>query len=313
MINDVFEMNTPSGKAREKYMLIDISNHMHRNRHGALKNGGSDEDVAEYAMQLSIQALNKLYNTIKPTKIVACVDHGSWRKAIFPMYKARRHEDRKQDTGYDVFKELMGDFQDLIRDNTSMIYLEQPMVEADDWVGRWIQTHPDDHHVICSTDGDFHQLHAHNVEQYNPVKKEYIDVKDPKFAIFVKCIRGETGRTSDNIPSAYPKIRLTKLESAFYDDKFVMENIMQHKVPDIAKLDKNNEPTMSTTGKLFKRNKHLMDLTQQPDDIIELMDDTIANVTTGKFDMFSILQYFGRHNLVRLSENIDSVAPMMRL
>ena len=86
--------------------------------------------------------------------------------------------------------------------------------------------HPNDNHVIISTDGDFAQLVAPNVRQYNGVSNTtithegYFDDKgervidkktgvekpapDPQWLLFEKCMRGDT---SDNIFSAYPGVR----------------------------------------------------------------------------------------------------------
>lgn len=315
MIDDVFGMMEHSKNSRQVYMLVDISNHMHRNRHGAICAGGDDVSINEYALHLSVAGLDKLYQLLQPTKIVAAIDYGSWRKEVFPMYKALRHADRKSDEGFAAFMVMADEFKQLIKEYSSIICLEAKNIEADDWIARWIQTHPDDEHIIVSSDGDFHQLHAPNVRQYNPVAKKWVIVDDPKFAIFVKCIRGETGRTSDNIPSAYPRVRIKELEKAFYGDTFLMETIMQHKVPDIANLDKNEKPIMSTTGDLFNRNNHLMNLTEQPQEIIDIMDDIIktAQEDVNKFDMFHVLKWLGKNNLIKLGENIDHISKMLKL
>jgi hypothetical protein len=48
----------------------------------------------------------------------------------------------------------------------------QRELEADDLISGWIWNHPDDHHVIVSSDTDFYQLLAPNVQQYNGVADE---------------------------------------------------------------------------------------------------------------------------------------------
>lgn len=310
-MNNIFEMT--GNNSGERYMLVDISNHMYRSRFGAMKAKGVD--VNEYALHLGITALNKLYREIQPTKIVAAIDYGSWRKQVFPMYKARRHEARERDESYEAFKECIKEFKLLIKEYSSIICLERKDVEADDWIGRWVQTHTQDDHIIVSSDGDFHQLHASNVSQFNPVSKQWIDVPNPSYALFLKCIRGETAATSDNIPSAYPGIREKKLATAFDGDTFVMETIMQHEMPDISQLDANGDFVMTTTRALYERNKSLMDLSKQPSHIVELMDETIntAHEDVGSFDWFQVMRYLGKNNLVRVSDNIDTYTKMLTL
>ena len=113
--------------------------------------------------------------------------------------------------------------------------------EADDFIARWIEVHPDDDHIIVSSDRDFFQLLSDNVKIYDgirgwtittegyfdeddkPVKtkkkvnstdkngakiKKTVDVlmekPDPEYELFKKIIRGDS---SDNIMSAYPGVR----------------------------------------------------------------------------------------------------------
>jgi 5'-3' exonuclease len=104
--------------------------------------------------------------------------------------------------------------------------LRHPQLEADDLIAGFILSHPEDQHIIISTDGDFAQLVAPNVKQYNGVMqvttthegyfdekgKRVIDKKtnlpkaipEPQWLLFEKCMRGDT---SDNIFSAYPGVR----------------------------------------------------------------------------------------------------------
>ncbi|AXC39259.1 UNVERIFIED_ORG: hypothetical protein [Escherichia phage CMSTMSU] len=118
--------------------------------------------------------------------------------------------------------EMINDFIDFVDNQTNSTLLRAPSAEADDFIARWIQTHPEDDHIIVSTDTDFRQLLAFNVRQYNPVqemmytttgvfdknnnpaedkKGNPIETPNPEFLLFQKCIKGDT---SDNVFSAYP-------------------------------------------------------------------------------------------------------------
>ena len=68
-----------------------------------------------------------------------------------------------------VFWETFDKFKEFITDKTNCTVLQNPVLEADDLIAGFIQTHPEDKHVIISTDSDFHQLIAPNVAQYNGV------------------------------------------------------------------------------------------------------------------------------------------------
>ena len=104
--------------------------------------------------------------------------------------------------------------------------MQHKQLEADDLIAGWVQAHPNDNHVIISTDGDFAQLVAPNCKQYNGVAnvtithegyfndegsliidkktKEAKPAPLPDFMLFEKCMRGDT---SDNVFSAYPGVR----------------------------------------------------------------------------------------------------------
>ena len=153
----------------------------------------------------------------------------------------------------------------------------------------WTQEHPQDEHIIVSTDSDFYQLISNNVSQYNgttdqivkidgiyeaKTMKRAIDKKtqepkavpDPKWLLFEKCVRGDT---SDNIFSAFPGARKkgsknkTGMLEAFADMErggFDYNNFMLQRW-----VDHNDEEHRVIDD--FERNKILIDLTQQPDEI----------------------------------------------
>ena len=165
---------------------------------------------------------------------------------------------------------MFDEWKEFVTNKTNCSVLHHPDLEADDLIAGWIQAHPNDNHVIISTDGDFAQLIAPNVKQYNGVsntiithegyfddkkKQPIIDKKTGKpkrpnrvRMLFEKCMRGDT---SDNVFSAYPGVRTkgTKnkvgLQEAFADRKtkgFNWNNMMlqrwmdhegtEHRVPD---------------------------------------------------------------------------------
>ena len=59
-----------------------------------------------------------------------------------------------------MFWETFDNFRDFISEKTNCTVLRHEKLEADDLIAGWIQAHPNDNHVIVSTDGDFAQLIA---------------------------------------------------------------------------------------------------------------------------------------------------------
>jgi len=295
-----------------KYLIVDASNFLWRNRFALIgKKFNSTKDMNNFALHVSINSLNALYNKHKPDKVVLCFDHGPyWRKEILPTYKGNRQKLSKSGAtigkdpeSMEIFFNQVGEFSDFIDKCTSIISLRERTIEADDFIARWVQNHPGDEHVIVSSDGDFHQLHKHSgVTQWNPMKGgSWVEVEDPAFALFEKCIRGETKPNSDNIPSAFPKVRIKRLQKA-WTDSYEMNAIMLTEVPDIT-----NEGKLTKVKDLYERNKGLMDLELQPQDIKAMMDVVIEDGETnpGSYDMFYFLKYLAAHELYKIADDSD--------
>jgi 5'-3' exonuclease len=58
----------------------------------------------------------------------------------------------------EVFWEVYDDFVDFVKTKTNCTVLRNERTEADDLIARWIDKHPDQEHVIISTDKDLNQL-----------------------------------------------------------------------------------------------------------------------------------------------------------
>jgi 5'-3' exonuclease len=144
--------------------------------------------------------------------------------------------------------------------------------------------------VIISTDSDFYQLIAPNVSQYNGVQEHHIThegvfdkkgkividnktkepkaIPDPKWLLFEKCIRGDS---SDNVFSAYPKVRVNKLQEAFKDrdsQGFAWNNLMLQRWVDHHGAEHRVKDD-------YERNRQLIDLAAQPSDIKDKIIETI--------------------------------------
>lgn len=222
------------------YLLVDMHNLFHRCKHIgpgdiSLKTG--------MALHISLNSMRKMWKKYGVNHIVACLEGGSWRRDVYPDYKANRRvndalKSRKEIKDDEYYFEVMNQFLEFLENKTNVTVLKERKIEADDFIARWIQTHPDDQHIILSSDSDFYQLLADNVKIHDGVKgwtitnKEVLNEKDepafsskkvkdkitkrttevktfieppvPEYELFKKCIRGDS---SDNIMTAYPKAR----------------------------------------------------------------------------------------------------------
>lgn len=317
------------------YILVDTANTFFRARHVVR---GDINDKIGMSLHVILNSVRKAWKDFNGSHVVFCLEGRSWRKDHYAPYKRNRQEARDalspKDAEEDkVFWETFDDFKEFIHEKTNCSVLQHPQLEADDLIAGWIQSHPDDDHVIISTDGDFAQLISPRVRQYNGVSgvtithegyfdekgKSVIDKKtgnpktapEPEWLLFEKCMRGDT---SDNIFSAYPGVREkgTKnkvgLREAFADRNskgYNWNNLMLQKWVD-------HEGVEHRVLDDYMRNVKLCDLTAQPDEIKQLIKDTIS-AEIGKQKNIAqvgirLIKFCSTYDLVKVSEQAESYA-----
>jgi 5'-3' exonuclease len=309
------------------YILVDTANTFFRSRH--VVRGDIDTKVG-MALHITMSSILKAWRDFKADHVVFCLEGRSWRKDFYEPYKRNRKATRdamspREQEEDKVFWEIFDEFKNFVTEKTNCTVLQNSVLEADDLIAGWIQSHPDDNHVVISTDGDFAQLIAPNVRQYNGVAnmiithegyfdekgKEIIDKKtkepkpapNPPWQLFEKCMRGDT---SDNVFSAYPGVRTkgTKnkvgLQEAFSDkghkgynwnnlmlQRWVDHNGVEHRVLDD-----------------YQRNVVLCDLTAQPDHIKEVIQTTISTVEPKAVTQvgMKLMKFCAKWNLQRIAD-----------
>lgn len=276
------------------YILVDTANTFFRARH--VIKGDADIKLG-MAFHITLNSIKKAWQDFGGSHVVFCLEGRSWRKDYYAPYKRNRSDARaaltvKEQEEDQLFWESFDKFKEFIIEKTNCTVLQHGELEADDLIAGWIQSHPKDNHVIISTDSDFVQLIAPNVSQYNGVQEHHIThegifdkkgklvidnktkepkaIPDPKWLLFEKCIRGDS---SDNVFSAYPKVRVNKLQEAFKDREaqgFAWNNLMLQRWVD-------HNGTEHRVKDDYERNRQLIDLAAQPDDIKEKIFGTIKD------------------------------------
>jgi 5'-3' exonuclease len=220
-------------------------------------------------------------------------------------------------------------------DKTNCTVIRHPQLEADDLIAGWVQAHPNDNHVIISTDGDFAQLIAPNCKQYNGVSNTTIThegyftdkgdrvidkkTKEPKpaplpdFMLFEKCMRGDT---SDNVFSAYPGVRKKGTKNKVglieaYEDKttkgYNWNNMMLQRW-----TDHNGEEHRVLDD--YNRNVVLCDLSAQPADIRDIINNTIAEVEPKDITQVGmrLMKFCAKWDMQRVADQAQYFAPPLQ-
>ena len=312
------------------YILVDTANMFFRARH--VVRGGDNDIKIGMAYHIMFSAINKAWRDFNGTHVVFCLEGRSWRKDHYIPYKANRAVARAAATEQEqeedrAFWQAFDDFKDFIDQKTNCTVLQHQQCEADDFIARWIQNHPDDEHVIISSDSDFYQLLSETVTQYNGISNQHIkldgivndkgkpvidkktkeqkQIGDPEYLLFEKCVRGDT---SDNIFSAYPGVRKkgTKnkigIQEAFADKAakgFNWNNFMLQRWTD-------HEGVEHRVLEDYLRNRELIDLTAQPQPIKDALDEVITTQVNkpnaGQVGV-KFMKFCGKYDLQKISAN----------
>ena len=284
-----------------------------------------------YALHITLSAVNKVYQRFQADHVVFALEGRSWRKDFYAPYKRQRAEARAAQTETEqeedrLFWETFDNLTKYLREQTNCSVVRHENAEADDVIARWIALHPQDQHVIISSDTDFVQLLSENVEQYNGITDELLTIRgiydakgrpvvdkktkepktipDPEWLLFEKCMRGDA---SDNVFSAYPGVRTkgtknrTGLLEAYQDrqDKgYAWNNLMLQRWTD-------HEGVEHRVLDDYERNRHLIDLTAQPDTVKQQVDQAIREQISHK-DIGQVgirfMRFCGKYELIRASE-----------
>ena len=317
-------------KSPKTYLLFDSANTFFRARH--VVRGDDIFTKTGLALHICMNSVKKCWEKFQADHVVFCFEGRSWRKEFYPAYKQNRKVTRDAMTPAEqeadkVFWETFDEFKSFVEDKSNCTTLQHKQLEADDLIAGWIQSHPNDKHIIVSSDSDFYQLLNENVSQYNGITDTHITINgfyddknseimdkktklpkaapDPEWLLFEKCMRGDS---SDNVFSAFPKVRTTKLKEAFQDRKsqgFVWNNMMLSRW-----VDHNGKERVVRDE--YAVNQQLIDLTQQPDNIKQIIAETIAGAVDSPKEVANVgihmLKFCNKHELVRIRDNVKFYA-----
>ena len=232
--------------------------------------------------------------------IIICADSSnSWRKDIFPYYKANRSENREKD-GLDwseIFTWLNSMYADL-----SEVFpyktIKVDRCEADDVIavickkkGVFLND-GSEKFLIMSKDHDFKQLHYFaNIYQYDNTNKKYIVEQNPDEALIMHIMRGDGGDGIPNILSPGDSYVLKKRQKPL-----TAKRIEFYKVEENRKQDEFIQER-------FEMNKRLVDFSEIPQHYV----DNIAAEYEKPMekDRRKLNTYFMNKRLKLLAENIQ--------
>jgi hypothetical protein len=235
-----------------------------------------DEGMTRHLILNTLRGYNVKHKAKHGKMIIAC-DGGSWRRDIFPEYKAGRRKSREDGVATRDWEEIFRIMSVILEEIDEFLpykVVKIPNVEADDIIATLVEStqefgnHEDV--MIISADKDFIQLQKYsNVKQYSPMTKKMVEDSDPQKYLFEHIVRGDSSDGVPNVLSANDVFtsggRQTPLKSKLIDEWYQFDGAL-------------NSVMSADVYTNYLRNKKLIDLSCIPDDIKELITSTYSSV-----------------------------------
>ena len=255
------------------------------------------ENLVKHIIINNLRVYRNKYKEADYGKMVIACDSYSWRKDVFPEYKAARKANRATDKhDWPMIFDLIEDTLNDLRENFPYAVIKIDSAEADDIIGA-LTVHKADFGgedvVIISADKDFIQLQQYgHVIQWSPMFNKMIKEDNPRRYLFEHLLKGDSG---DGVPNANS-----------HDDVFTTgsrQTPMTQKAID-KYWDNRDDLEMIMKPNVFRnfmRNVQMIDLTNTPDGIREEAINKYENYVYPT--RTNILTYLIEHRMKMLIDN----------
>jgi 5'-3' exonuclease len=226
--------------------------------------------------------------------VICCDSKKSWRRDIFPFYKANRKSTRaKDDIDWNGIFEVINSITQDLKSKFPYAVISVDQAEADDIIGVLSKNYYRNEKImIVSSDKDFLQLQKYySVEQYSPTQKKLLQSSSPYQYLKEHIMKGDRG---DGIPNFLSD-----------DDTYVTDKRSKKILKTKLEAWTNLDPTEFCNEKMmrgWKRNQQLVDLSHTPQDIKQKIVDQYDTYEYNQRD--KLLNYFIQNKLRNLIEHI---------
>ena len=256
-------------------------------------NSDIEEDLVRHMILSSLLMYKQKFGKEYGELTICCDSPKSWRKDVFPFYKANRKNYRESsDFDWKKIFLILNKIRTELKESFPYRVIEVEGAEADDIIANFAYNAKQPL-LILSSDKDFIQLQKNpNVKQFSIIQKKYLNGVDPTTYLKEHIIKGDRG---DGIPNILSE-----------DDTFVagkrQSKIIKTRLESWIKMD----PQEFCNDKMFRnycRNEQLVDLNKTPSDIIDKIVDIYNNYKdNGRSKLFN---YFVKHKLRNLMEHLQ--------
>jgi 5'-3' exonuclease len=300
-MHELFDFDEPTQEQINKnkpILLIDGHNLAYRTVFSAINQVPTDNDKFIFWKHLMISSIFNMAKKFQPCKIVLAFDgyrEMTWRKKIYPEYKAHRKQARDKSVVdfvkfYPAFNELIDEIKQIF---TNIYTIKLDGTEGDDIIAILsTEKFVNQKIIIVSSDKDMNQLLKYdNITQFDPIKNRICEVPNPKKNLLIKIISGDP---SDNIKPVRKKVGVKTAE------KFINEGIEETIMKD-AEMKKN-----------YLINLKIIDFEYIPKDINKLIMDSYESYKISNINTNELLKFFTRNRMVMNMNNWQTYGPYIK-
>lgn len=222
-----------------------------------------DEGMMRHQILNSIRMHNVKYRDKFGELVIAC-DGGSWRKNVFPEYKAARAKGREESgIDWEAAWAAINKVKSELIEHMPYRVVQVKGCEADDIIATLVENTQEfgnlEPVMIVSADHDFLQLQKYsNVQQFSTVTKKLSTEKNPKKYLIEQVLRGCKG---DGVPNVLSP-----------DDSFVTGTRQKSVSAKMIETWTSNYSDLSkvmdeATYKNFQRNRECIDFAYIPEEL----------------------------------------------
>jgi len=261
-----------------------------------------DEGLLRHMVLNSIRSFRSKFAEDFGELVIACDGKRSWRKDIFPYYKAHRKKAREEsDIDWNTIFTYLNGIREELKEYFPYKYIHVDGAEADDIIGTICKEHGRQLNngepiLIMSGDKDFIQLQKYaNVSQYDPVRKRWIKHSQPHRYLVEHIMKGDRG---DGVPNIMSKDDcLINGRQKPIRSKFIETAISANGNNSVGEFEFDNQEVTRN----FFRNRSLVDLDCTPD---ELRLNILEQFNEPCNDRSKLFGYFIEKKLKNLMDSI---------
>lgn len=262
----------------------------------------SIKNLIRHTVLSTLKYYKKRYGAEFGEMVIAADGRHYWRRDEFKFYKAHRKKAREEsDLDWQLIFDTLSEIRDDLVEHFPYKVIHLDKAEADDVIGVLVKyTNEFGNHernMIISSDKDFKQLQVYgNVEQFSPMQKKKVILKQSEYATFLieHIVRGDSG---DGIPNILSP-----------DDIIMDENARQRPITQKVLrrfFDKGRDGCETDEERQrWDRNEQLVDLNKIPEDIKNsILDQYLNNKPKG--DKMSVYNYLIANRCNLLLEEVE--------